>query len=112
MDLLIEVLELAASVAQEELALDPDGQAEDIGEEQSAVKRDAPEIVVQDERAPWGEKDELPRHPEDEREKEQCGDKDSVSDHGVLSAAPEGGCISIESGEVNPLSARGRLADY
>ncbi len=49
MDLLIEVPELAACVAQEELALDPDGEAEDVGEEQSAVERDALEVAVQDE---------------------------------------------------------------
>ncbi len=41
MYLLVEMPEFAARIAQEELALDPDGQAEKIGEEQSAVKRNA-----------------------------------------------------------------------
>jgi hypothetical protein len=49
MYLLVEMPEFAAGVAQEELALDPDGEAEDVGEEQSAVKRDALEVAVQDE---------------------------------------------------------------
>jgi hypothetical protein len=38
---LVEMPEFAARIAQKELALDPDGEAEKIGEEQSAVKRDA-----------------------------------------------------------------------
>ncbi len=52
MDLLVEMAELPPGVTQEELALDPDGEAEQVGEEQSAVKRDALEILVQGEAAP------------------------------------------------------------
>src|ERR1700728_3209314 len=74
-DLLIEVPELAACVAQEKLALDPDGKAEEVDEEQSAVKRDALEVAVQDEIAPRHEEVQLVHRPEAEREKNQRGDK-------------------------------------
>jgi len=81
MDLLIEMAELAARVAQKEFPLDPDGEAEDVGEEQSAVKRDALEVVVQDQVASGREELHLAREPEAEREEDQRGNKCSIGDH-------------------------------
>ncbi len=51
MYLLIEVSEFASGIAEEELALDPDGEAEQVGKKQSAIDRDALEVAVQDEAA-------------------------------------------------------------
>jgi hypothetical protein len=79
--LLIEVTELATCIAQEELALDPDGEAEDVGEEQSAVKRDALEVAVYDQAAPRSEEVQRVHRPEAEREKNQRGDEGGVGDH-------------------------------
>ncbi len=59
MDLLIEVPELAACVAEEELALDPDSEAKDVGKEQSAVERDALKMVVKDKAAPGSEEAQM-----------------------------------------------------
>jgi hypothetical protein len=53
--LLVKVFELASGVAEKELAFDPDGEAEKVGEEQSAVKSDALEIAMQDQAAPGSE---------------------------------------------------------
>ena len=80
---LIEVPELAARIAQKELALDPDGEAENVGKEQSAVERDALEIVVQDETAPRHQEVQLVHRPEAEREKDERGDEDGISEHGT-----------------------------
>jgi hypothetical protein len=48
MDLLVEMPELATGISQEELAFNPDGQAEQVGEEQSTVESDALEVGVED----------------------------------------------------------------
>lgn len=86
--LLVEVFEFAARVAQEELAFNPDGEAEDVGEEQSAVKRDALEVAMQDEVAPRREEVQGVHEPEAEREEEKRSDEDSVGEHGVSSRTP------------------------
>ena len=49
----IKMFEFATGIAQKELALDPDGEAEDVGEEKTAVKRDAPEVTVKYQVPPW-----------------------------------------------------------
>ncbi|MBW4026533.1 MAG: hypothetical protein HIU93_03965 [Acidobacteria bacterium] len=81
MDLLVEVFEFAACVAQEELAFDPDGEAEDVCKEQRAIERDAAEVLVQDQAAPGREKAKLAAQPKAERKKDQRGDKDGIGDH-------------------------------
>ena len=82
MYLLVEVFEFAAGVAQEELALDPDGEAEDVGEEQSAVQRDVLEVAMQDQAAPRHKEMQGVHQPEAERKKEKRSDEDSVGEHG------------------------------
>ncbi len=64
MYLLVEMPEFAARVAQEELAFDPYGQAEKIGEEQSAVKRNALKTGMDNEAAPRDEEARLMAQPE------------------------------------------------
>lgn len=103
MYLLIKVFEFAARVAQEEFALDPDGEAEDIGEEQSAVKRDAFEIVVQDETAPWNQEAQLRAQPEAECKKDQRGDKNGVGDHRYPFRRDRGAAISAKAERRLPL---------
>src|ERR1019366_9030616 len=84
---LVEVLEFAACVAQEELALDPDGEAEDVGKEQGAVECDALRILVQDQAAPRHEEVQFVHKAEAERKKDQGSDEDGVGEH--RSSAPE-----------------------
>ncbi len=81
MNLLIEMFELATGIAEEEFALDPDGEAEEIGEEQSAVKRDALEVAMQDEAAPGSEKMQLVHQAETQRKENQRSDEDGVGEH-------------------------------
>ena len=83
MYLLIEVFEFAAGVPQEELAFDPDGEAEDVGEEQSRVERDALKVAVEDEAAPRSEEEELIAQPEPKCEKDQRSDEDGIGDQSV-----------------------------
>lgn len=78
MNLLVEMFEFAARVAQEESAFDPDGEAENVGEEQSAVERDALEVLVEDETAPRNQEAQLMAEPEAERKKDQRGDEDGI----------------------------------
>lgn len=82
MNLLVEMFEFAAGIAQEELSLDPNGEAEEIGEEQSAVERDALEVAMQDEAAPRSEKMQFVHQSKTEREKDESGDKDGIGKHG------------------------------
>ena len=51
----IKMFEFAAGVAQEKLALDPDGETKDVGEEQNAIKCDALAVAMDDEAAPWSQ---------------------------------------------------------
>lgn len=46
MYLLVEMPEFAARIAQEELSFYPDGEAENVGEKQGAVKGDASQVAV------------------------------------------------------------------
>ena len=84
MYLLVEVFEFAAGVSQEELAFDPDGEAEDVGEEQSAVEGDALKMMVEDEAAPWSEEAQLIAQPEAECEKDKRGDEYCIGDQSVF----------------------------
>lgn len=81
MNLLVEMFEFAACIAQEELALNPNGEAEDVGEEQSAIERDALEIAVKDQAAPRSEEVERVHEPETQREEEKRGDENGVGKH-------------------------------
>ena len=77
----IEVFQFASGVAQEKLALNPDGEAEDVGEEQRAVKRDALEVAMNYQVAPRSEKVQRVRKPESKCEEEERSDEDSVGKH-------------------------------
>jgi hypothetical protein len=101
MDFLIEMSEFAACIAEEELALDPYGEAEDIGEQQSAVQCDAMEVVVQDEVAPRHKEVQLVHGPEAEHKENKSGYKDGVGDHLYLSAAMKERHVQKKSGEVS-----------
>jgi hypothetical protein len=89
------MFELASGVAQEELALDPNGQAEKVGKEQSAIKRDAPEIAVQNQAAPGSEKMQFVHQAEPKRKKDKSGDKNCVGDHGIPPAEEERGLSRV-----------------
>ena len=77
----IKMFEFASGVAKEKLALDPNGEAEDVGEEQRAVKRDALEVAVNDQVAPRSEKVQRVREPESKSQEEQRSDEDGVGKH-------------------------------
>ena len=77
----IKVFEFASGVAKEKLALDPNGEAEDVGEEQRAVKRDALEVAVNDQVAPRSEKVQRVREPESKRKKLERSDEDGIGKH-------------------------------
>ncbi|NYF91374.1 hypothetical protein RBB79_17255 [Tunturiibacter empetritectus] len=99
LNLLIEMPELATGISEEELTLDPDGDAKDVGEEQSAVKRDALKIVMKNEAAPGSEEAQFRAQPESEREKDQSGNEYSVGEHWVPSAAMAKRQFQKKSGE-------------
>ena len=84
MYLLVEVFEFAPGISQEELALDPDGEAENVGEEQSSIDRDALEVAVQDEAAPRHKEMQLVHEPETEREEDERGEENGISEHECL----------------------------
>ena len=67
--LLVEVSKFAACIAEEELALDPYGEAEDVNKKQHTIENRCAEIAAQDQAPPWGEELHLPRNPEEQREK-------------------------------------------
>ncbi len=78
MYLLVEVFELASGITKEELAFDPDREAEKVGEEQSAVDRDGLPVLVEDQIAPRNQEAQLVHQPEAEREEDERGDEGSV----------------------------------
>ena len=77
----IKMFEFASGVAKEKLALDPDGEAEDVGEEQRAVKRDALEVAMNYQVAPRCEKVQRMREPKSECKEKESRDEDSVGKH-------------------------------
>src|SRR6185437_1614246 len=79
--LLIEVFEFSSGVAQEELALDPDSEAQDIGKEQPAVESDLLAVTVNEQKTPGNEKAEFASQPDSKREKDQCGNKNCIGQH-------------------------------
>ena len=77
----IEVFEFSSGIAQEELALDPDGEAEDVGKEKRAVKRDALEVMVKYQVAPRSQEVERVREPESKCKEKERSDEDSIGKH-------------------------------
>jgi hypothetical protein len=49
---LVEVFEFPAGIAQPELAFDPDGDAENVAEQQEAIKENAAPVLMPEQRSP------------------------------------------------------------
>ena len=77
-DLLIEMGEFAAGVAEEELALHPDCQPQDVQKEQGAIGGDGLPVLVEDQVAPRYEEAQFMRQPKAERKKDQSGNKTTL----------------------------------
>src|SRR5712691_2435001 len=88
MYLLIEVFEFSSGIAQPELALDPNGQAENIGEEQKAIEEDSAPVFVPEQGAPADEETQLAHEGKRQRQKNDNCDKDCVSQHGNSNQPP------------------------
>jgi hypothetical protein len=81
-DFLIEVFEFPSGIAQPELALDPDGQAENVAEEQKAIEEDAAPVFVPEQSTPGDEETQLADERKRQRQKNHYCDKDCVGQHG------------------------------
>jgi hypothetical protein len=77
-DLLVEMGELAPSVAQEELALDPDSESQNVHEQQCRVGCDGLPVTMEDQAAPGHEELQLVHQTKAQREKNQRGDKNGI----------------------------------
>src|SRR5882762_10425499 len=73
------VFDFPSGIAQPELALDPDGQAENVAEAQKAIEEDAAPVFVPEQSTPGDEETQLAHERKRQRQKNHYCDKDCVA---------------------------------